>query len=468
VKIVASIKGRLFLWIFTFISLLLILIGISIFYTVKGAIFTSIDQSLDSKIAIVTGLLHFEEGRIEFELSEAVSGGYVIAGSGSYYKVVMDSKVFAASPSLMDDNYNFTLNRTDITNGKVGDVAYTSIGPANERVRVMQHDFQFLDRQATVFLAESIEDSLAAIEHIRFFLVVTIPASILITGLISLWIVNRSLLPLNLFSGTVRRITYKNLNERIDTQSGTEELIRLAESFNEMLDRLQKAFEVEKRIISDASHELKTPLSVIKTQCDVILQRSRTAEEYIEAIEMIKSSGNSMSGLVTDLLSLARLDSGLLSSTAFKDITLNACLEEAVNAVKVLAENNGVQIHLNCRDTISIPGAKERLTEAFLNVIENAVRYNRREGSVDIGLSGNDSHAEVMIKDTGAGIEDNDLKRIFERFFRADPARTSGGTGLGLSIAKAIFEAHGGTIKAESTIGEGSRFIINLPLRRGY
>ncbi len=463
-KIFNSIKGRLFIWLFAFISILLITVGISMYFKVRNAIFTSIDQSLNSEMAIVAGLLHFENEKIEFELSEVVSGEYVTPGSGHYYQVVLDGKTFAASQSLVDNEYDFTLRRTEIYNEDSGDIAYTSVGPAHETVRVMQHDFELLGIHASLFLAESIEESLATIERIKLFLFITIPVSIMLTGLISLLIVKQSLRPIDLFSGRVRNITHKNLNERIDSNRQTEELTRLAESFNEMLDRLQKAFEVEKRIISDASHELKTPLSVIKTQCDVILQRSRTPEEYIEAIDTVKSSGDSMSRLVNDLLSVARLDSGLLRSAEFQEVKLNRCLEEAVSVVKLLAEKNNVQINSALSESISIMGVKDRLTEAFLNIIENAVRYNRHGGTVDIAVSGNDNYVEILIQDTGTGIEENHLKRIFERFYRADPARSTEGTGLGLSITKAIIEAHGGAIKAESKIGEGTRFIINFSL----
>lgn len=461
-----SIKARLVLWIFAFISLLLVVIGASVFYNVKQAIFTSIDNSLDSKIEIVAGLLHFEEGKAEFELSEYISGEYAVPRSGRYYKVVIDGKVFAASPSLMNNEYDLTSGKTDIVKGSAGNLAYTAVGPGRERIRVMQHDLEFVGKQATVFLGESIEQSLSAIDRIKLFLLITIPASILIAGLISLWIITRSLMPLTLFSNAVSRITHKNLNERVMAGHHTSELSSLAGSFNAMLDRLQNAFETEKRIISDASHELKTPLTVIKAQCDVILQRSRTAEEYIEAISTIRTSGDSMSRLVNDLLSLARLDSGMLSSAEFKEVPLKICLEDAVRMVKVPAEKKDIRLTSSYSEDINVTGIKERLTEAFLNIIENAVRYNRPGGSVDIRLSGKNNYAEVVIKDTGPGIEADDLKRIYERFYRADQARTSGGTGLGLSIAKAIIEAHGGIIKAESKKGEGCSFYINIPLSR--
>lgn len=463
-KIFNSIKGRLFVWTFAFISVLLIIIGILIHFRAKEVILTSVDRSLNSKIEIVAGLLHVEEGEIEFELSEVVSGEYTIPRSGLYYKVVMDGRVFASSPSLVDSDFDFTGHMREVKTEGPGDIAFLSIGPDEERVRVMQHDYEFLGVPTTIFLAESIEEDISTIEGIKLFLLIAIPVSILISGFVGYWIVGYSLSPLKMFSGKVGRITHKNLNERIDSQNETSELTDLAGSFNEMLDRLQKAFEVERRIISDASHELKTPLSVIRAQCEVILQKSRTKEEYIEALETIQGSGKGMSRLVNNLLSLARLDSGLLEQSCFEKVQLKDCIDEAVNAARVLGEKEHISINADIRDGIAVSGSKEKLTEAFLNVIENGVRYNREGGSVVIEASGDDNTALIQIKDTGLGIDGPDLGKIFERFYRADASRSTEGTGLGLSIAKAIIEAHGGTIRAESENGKGSTFFINLSL----
>lgn len=462
-KIYNSIKGRLVLWIFTFISVLLIIIGVSIYYKVKNAIFTSIDNSLDSKIEIVTGLLHYEEGEIEFELSEFVSGSYAVPRSGAYYKVLLDGEVFAASPSLADDTYDFVPDRSGMSGEDPVDVAFTAVGPGDERVRVMKHEFDFLGRQAAVYLAESIEESLYVIERIRLFLIFTVPLSILLAGLVSMFIVKRSLTPLSLFSGAVRQITHENLNERIEASVQTNELKDLAASFNGMLDRLQKAFEVEKRIISDASHELKTPLSVIRTQCDIILRRSRTADEYIEAVETIKESGMSMNRLVNDLLSLARLDSGLLIPEKFSDFAFNECIEDAAALVALPAEKRGVRIITDLRSGAAVSGEKEKLTEAILNIIENAVKYNKEGGSVVISASLDDKEAMVRIEDTGMGIAEDERDRIFERFYRADRSRSTEGTGLGLSISKAVIEAHNGRIEVSGSPGKGSCFTVIIP-----
>jgi len=464
VNVFNSIKGRLFVWIFSFITLLLIVIGIALHFRAREVIFTSVDRSLNSKIEIVAGLLHVEEGEIEFELSEIVSGEYSIPRSGRYYKVVMNGRVFAASRSIVDNDFDFTRHMQDVTAEGIGDAVYTSIGPDEERVRVMQHDFLFLGKPTTIFLAESIEEEISSIEEIKLFLFIAIPVSILLAGLVSFWIVDRSLSPLKMFSRTVRQITHKNLNERVAPETETRELTELADSFNDMLNRLQKAFEVERRIISDASHELKTPLSVILTQCDVVLQKSRTKEEYIEALETVKDSGKNMKCLVNNLLSLARLDSGLLEPSRFERVQANDCIDEAVNAARILGESKGVRLHLHTKDMIEISGSRERLAEAFLNVIENGVRYNSEGGSVEIETSREGDTALIQIKDTGPGIEEKDLARIFERFYRADASRSTEGTGLGLSIAKAIVEAHGGEISAISTPGKGSCFFIRLPL----
>ncbi len=413
---------------------------------------------------IITGLLHEEHGIIELELSEIISGEYSIPRSGHYYKVIMDGKILAVSPSLVDDNYNLTSGTLEYHDRKLKEKVFTAIGPDGEPIRVLQHDLEFLGRNFSVFVAESLTDSLTMIGTFRKFLLIIIPASIFIVSLVGLWITNKSLKPINILSGRIKTITHKNLNERIDAETEAEELTGLADSFNEMLNRLQQAFEAEKRVISDASHELKTPVSVIKTHCDVMLQKERTNEELVETLKTIKTVSENMGKLIKDLLSLARLDSGILSPANFKKISLNECILQAIQLTKPLAERKHVSVKTLLVNDINIIGDKDRLTEAFLNMIENAVNYNKDNGAVEIETAIKNKEVNISIKDTGIGIKKEDLDRIFERFYRTDASRSMEGTGLGLSIAKAIIEAHGGMIKAESEFGKGSCFTITLPL----
>ena len=255
----------------------------------------------------------------------------------------------------------------------------------------------------------------------------------------------------------------KPRSERLDQRTTVEELTVLADSFNEMLDRLQRAFENERRLISDASHELKTPVSVIKAQCDVVFQRDRTKDEYLEALRTIRTASNGIVKLVRDLLTLARLDSGLFSSADFRMVSLGECVGRAVAALSPLAERRAIRLETSLNEGLTLLGDSERLTEVLLNIIENAVRYNRDGGLVEITSWERSDRVGVEIRDTGVGIGSDELERIFERFYRTTASRSVEGTGLGLSIARCIVEAHGGEIRVESEPGIGSCFSVSLP-----
>jgi len=230
-----------------------------------------------------------------------------------------------------------------------------------------------------------------------------------------------------------------------------------------MLDRLQKVFESEKQLIADASHELKTPLSVIMLQCDVTLQRERRPEEYIDALNSIRSVSDGINAIVKNLLLLARLDSGLLSSKGPDIVSLNDCIGKAAAMVQPFAEKMSIRVVKTLGVDISIAGNTDNLAEAFLNILENGVKYNNDNGVVEISSTWNGVEAVVSIRDTGVGIRKADQERIFDRFYRADTTRNTDGTGLGLSIAKEIIEAYNGKIALESGPREGSTFTITLP-----
>jgi signal transduction histidine kinase len=260
-----------------------------------------------------------------------------------------------------------------------------------------------------------------------------------------------------------RNITHKNLTEHIDAETTANELSTLAISFNALLARLNHVFESQKRLVADASHGLKTPLSVIRTQCDVVLQRPRSSEEYIEALQTIKAYSHNMTRLINNLLSLARLDSGLISVAGYTPVSIRECVDQAVQMTKQLADDRKVQITTSVDEPLFVMGRQSDLLEAFLNIIENGVRYNREGGSVTVSVVKQEKRAVITVSDTGAGIRDGDLDRVFERFYRADSVRNSEGTGLGLSIVKSVISAHGGEINIRSEPGKGSCFSVLLP-----
>lgn len=459
-----SIKVRLFIWSFALTALMLMAIGWFLLHEVKMIIFGSIDSALHAKGQLITGLLHEERDDIEFELSEIILGEYSIPRSGHYYKVLLDGQILAASPSLVDEGFDLASGMLEFMDTGKGEKVYSSAGPNKEPIRTLHRSFKAYGRMVDIFVAESIRDNIAMINAFQHILLIVIPLCLLTICLVSGRIIKHSLKPLDVFSFSIRRITHKSLCDRLEVEAEVQELKGLATSFNEMLGRLQKVFESERRLISDASHELKTPVSVIKAHCDVLLQKERTVDEYKEALETIRETANNMGRLTKDLLSLARLDAGVFSFTDCREISLRICVQKALRLTQPLAERRSVNITLSLTEDLIVNGDEGRLSEAFLNLIENAICYNRENGSVEIASSKENEAVRITVADTGTGIAEEDRERIFDRFYRTDAARGTEGTGLGLSIAKSIIENHHGTIEVESKPGMGSCFSVILPL----
>jgi signal transduction histidine kinase len=459
-----SLKGRLFFWSLLISLSLLIILGYILHLEMKKGILHSVEQTLHAKVQILKGLLNEKHGAIELELAGIVSGEYSVPRSGHYYKMLLENDVFAASPSLVDDNFNLESEELYSTNEQLNEKVYISTGPAKEPIMTIRHDFIIFDQHATVFAAESLEESMALISNFEQVLFIAIPATIVILSLVGLWITRESMKPLERFSSTINKITHRNMNERIPPELQVVEVKNIASSFNAMLDRLESAFETEKRLVADASHELKTPLSVINSQCDVLMQGKSVDGEYAHALKRIKAASKSMNRLVGDMLSLTRLDSGILSAANFTIVSLNECIDNALKFMEFSAKERQIKIIKNIPGDINILGDRDMLTEFFLNIVENGIKYNRIGGTLEITATQNTDRAEVSIQDTGEGIREGDSEKIFNRFYRADTSRGREGTGLGLSIAKAIVEAHSGRIKVESEPGKGSCFVLTLPL----
>ncbi len=461
---VRSIKGRLFAWSFSFIAATLLAMGVFLYHEVEVIILESVDKALHSKEQLITGLLHEENNNIEIELSEIMLGEYSLPRSGHYYKVLMNGLLLAASPSMVDNDFDLASGSIASSDAEKNEKIYMATGPDKEPIRTLHHTFRTYGRSFDIFVAESIREHVGMIHTFRNFLMIIISASILIVCLVNKWIITRSLLPLDVFAASISKITHTSLGDRLGVKTEVQELDGLAESFNDMLGRLQRAFESERRLVSDASHELKTPVSVIKAHCDVLLLNDRSKEEYREAFMTIQDVSANMGRLINDLLSLARLDAGALSTSTRGAVSLKICIHNALRLVQPLAEQRGVSVRVSSLNDLFLQGDGDRLTEALLNLIENGVRYNHENGVVDVSYVQKNGTVHIMVSDTGIGIAEEDRNRIFDRFYRADAARNSDGTGLGLNIVKLIVEGHHGTIMVDSTVGEGSRFSITLPL----
>ena len=301
--------------------------------------------------------------------------------------------------------------------------------------------------------------SSAQLSEILRLSLILLPILIILSVVISYFIADRMLSPIRKIERAAERISRgDDLGERIDQAKNNDEVGRLARVFNAMLDRLERSFEAERRFTSDASHELRTPTSVILAQAEYILEKERTVPEYAEAMEVVRNQSRRMSALISDMLDYTRMDQSERYSLN-DEVDLSGLTEELCREL-ALAGTDGVTLETRIDEGVAVTGDRLLLTRMITNLVGNAYRYGKPGGPVWVALTRSDGGAVLEVADDGIGIPDGDKDKIFDRFYRGDAARTAGGTGLGLAMVKKIAELHGATVELESEVGKGSAFRI--------
>lgn len=258
--------------------------------------------------------------------------------------------------------------------------------------------------------------------------------------------------------------TSRNFSHRVEMPLHQDELGQLATTFNQMLESLEEAYRSQQRFISDASHELRAPLTAIQGNLELMrLQKNMSETEREEALAEAEREAARLTRLVKDLLALARADAGM--PLKFRRVDLDVVVLEVFHSVRTLA--HGQKLILDPFEPIQIVGDEDQLKQLVLILLDNALKYTPAGGQVRLGLRRLDNQVEITVQDTGVGISTADLPHVFERFYRADPARgrDPGGTGLGLAIAFWITQQHGGSIELNSQVGQGTSAKVHLPVR---
>ena len=308
------------------------------------------------------------------------------------------------------------------------------------------------------------EEGLRDISRISIVALCTFPLLVLISVLTGYMLAKGALRPIENIRETAMNIgSGKDLKRHIDIGSGDDELHKLANVFNDMFDRLHDSFEKEKRFASDASHELRTPMSVIIAECDYLNTgkgRNIPREEYIEGIEVIHRQAGRMNNIIKNLLDFTRLGNNVYEKEM---INISLLIMDICNDMKLLNINN-ITLSEKVTQGIYISGSRDLLYRMFTNIINNAFIYGREGGRVEVSLYKENNIIKTEIKDDGVGISKENLPHIFERFYRGDSSHTGVGTGLGLSMAMEIAKWHGGDITVQSEEGRGSVFTVNMPL----
>jgi heavy metal sensor kinase len=281
------------------------------------------------------------------------------------------------------------------------------------------------------------------------------------------FLVGRALTPIGRIAETAAAMSELNLGLRVDVSRTEDELGKVAVALNRAFDRLQDAFERQTRFTADASHELRTPLAAILAELEWARARPRSETEYLNTLEVCARAAQRMRNVVDGLLTLARADAGALPPRR-EPVNLTSIAEETVATAMPLAAERGVTVKLDGEPVSAVEGDPDRLRELISNLVFNAVQYSSPGGVVRCSISAANGMMRLDVADSGPGIDPQDLPHIFERFYRANKARSGspGGAGLGLAISKWIVESHGGQIRCESD-SNGSRFTVELPTAAG-
>jgi two-component system OmpR family sensor kinase len=349
---------------------------------------------------------------------------------------------------------------------------FRTVQGARGRLRMELIPFRLQGQPVVLAIAGPTRDIDTVLLHFRQVLMILLPISLLLTGAISTWYVGRSLSPIAELTEQAGRLTraiaapgQADIKAPRLVSNSTDELGHLAATFNELFARVIAAIQQLRQFVSNASHEMRTPLAVLQGETELLLSERREPEEYQKTLEVIHGELRHLSRIVESLFTLSMADAGQLR-VANDALYMNEVLEEACEIAVPLARSKGISIEQNLESEIASRGDESFLRDLFLVFLENAVKYSPPNTRITVNLTGVNGSARVQFKDQGIGISAEHVPHIFERFYRANgngqvEARSGG---LGLAIAQAITHAHGGKIECDTAPGHGSTFTVILPL----
>ena len=434
---IRTFRSRLTAWYLGLFALLFAGFGLFVYSFLARSLAARVDEMLASEVTTAANLL-------PDEIQE--SGGDALKGAT---EVVSELKFRSGTIAI------FQGGKLLASNGPVTDARGSR--SARRTVRANGQSFEVL----AIEPAEGIDANLRIVRNVIW---IGLPLFLGLAGLGGYYAAKYNLKPLESMAEQARQITSSNLHTRLDAGRAAEELAVLAASFNDLLTRLDQSFAAMRRFVADASHELRTPLSVIRGEADVALSQDRSPADYRESLAVILDESRRLSRLVDDLLNLARADAGRIRMQS-DDLYFNDLVAECCRSVQGLAAAKGITIECRADRDVPFTGDETMLRRLVINLLDNAIRYTVEGGRVTAEIDTQPDSVRLRIVDTGIGIPAGAAPHIFERFFRADEARSreAGGFGLGLSIVKWIAESHGGDVKVESRPDEGSTFTVTLP-----
>ncbi|MGB8657533.1 MAG: ATP-binding protein [Candidatus Zixiibacteriota bacterium] len=476
-----TIRGKITILYVLIFGLTLAACSVILYTTFARKLRADFDESLITIASSLAESVH-EDGIVPQEIFQDVADDYSSFGYGDklYIEILnKDESIALKSPQLGDAA--LPLGSETLDKGFLGKSIFATIklqlpSPSHKRItaRLLLHPGVANAAPQYVF---AIAMPTRKMEHVlfrlRLIIFTLVPFAMVVTAIGGWFLSNRAFKPINQVISATRTITAERLHERLTVSSVDDEINRLSTTLNEMIERLEQSFRAQKQFTADASHELRTPLTILAGETEVALQRCRTTDEYQQTLQSNLEEIRRLQKIVNALLLLSQIDSGKMTIDR-NPIRLDELFMAAIQKISQVAQTRGIMIDLQLGDScdedsqeIMVMADSASLQNAFLNLLENAIKFSHEETKIFCTLKAVNGWAEITVTDNGEGILVEHLEHIFDRFFRVDHSQgrtEKSGAGLGLAIAKAVIEAHGGTISLKSSPEQGTTVRVLLPI----
>ena len=451
-----NLRTQLVLWTVALEALLLIAFAAVFILILRNAQNQQIDETLRLGAAQLNAVVDVRNG--QYTVAAAETADFRARGLLAWI-LTPDEQLALAIGSAADYPLPNTLPQTEQT--------LDSTLPDGTSIRLLIVPLSEGSRNlGSIVLALPLGDSQALLRQILLGFAIAIPLMLGLSAVGGLFLAGRALQPVAAITQTAKQISAADLSQRLDLDLPPDEIGELAHTFNEMLARLERAFQRERQLTSDVSHELRTPLGMLKTQLSLARSRPREAAALLAMMADMEGDVDRMTSLIEQMLTLARVEQRGLGELA--PVALDELLRDVVDQLQAKAAANQITLRLDIPPQVDfqLAGDSERLRQVFTNLVENGLKYTPSGGQVTVTAVRNWQTFSVSIADTGDGIAPEHLPHLFERFYRVDDARArdTGGFGLGLAIAQAMVQAHGGDLIVDSKVGHGTTFKVVLPV----
>jgi len=459
-----SIGLRLTLWYLAIFAAAQVLFGVGMWLALRQDLYSVADHSLTAQVEDLTNFLKSQKKKnmTPAKLREEASEAYDLEHSGDFLQIYdQDGNWIFRAPALERTRFApispTTIKRPSFRNLELG----------NKPFRFIMQRVDVNGRAYTVQTGVPTEQIMATLSLFRRYLLLLAPLLLLAAAFGGYLLSRKALSPVDALTRTARSISGTNLGNRLEKLTTGDELQRLSDTLNEMLARIEGAFLRVTQFTADASHELRTPVSLIRTEAEIALRKSRGELEYRESLRRILLESERTSSLIEELLSLARADSGR-ECLRLTCLDLCAPITETANEWRQLVQARNLEFRQMLPDReLPVLADRHAIQRLLAILLDNAVKYTPCPGVIELRLEPRNGEALITVRDSGIGISEQDQTKIFERFYRVDKVRSRelGGAGIGLAIADWIAQQHRGSIAVQSSIGKGSSFIVALPMQ---